>query len=128
MPKVSVIVVNYNGDGLISGCLNALGGQSFRDFRVVVVENGSSDDSLCEIQRFLEESAIASLVNLIPLKRNVGFARGNLEGFRYAKGEHIALLNNDIEPDGRWLEELVKAMYNDPKIGICASKLIVYGR
>ncbi len=80
MPRVSVIIVNYNGKGLITGCLKALEGQSFKDFEVVIVDNGSLVDSLYEIQRFLEKSPIAPLVRLIPLSRNLGFAGGNLEG------------------------------------------------
>ena len=127
MARVSVIIVNYNGKGVILNCLKALEGQSFRDFEVIVVDNNSVDDSLNEIQNFLEESSIASFVKLIPLDKNSGFARGNLEGLKHTKGKYIALLNNDTEPDMRWLEELVKTMGDDPDIGICASKLMVYG-
>lgn len=127
MPRVSVIIVNYNGKGLIAGCLKALEGQSFKDFKIVVVDNGSLDGSLYEIQKFVKESPIAPLVQLIPLGRNVGFAAGNLKGLSYTEGEYIALLNNDTEPDKRWLEELVMAMDSDHRVGICASKLIVYG-
>jgi GT2 family glycosyltransferase len=126
MPRVSVIIINYNGKGLVTDCLKALEGQTFKDFEIVVVDNGSLDDSLYEIQRFLEESPIVPLVKVIPLDRNLGFAGGNLEGLKYAKGECIALLNNDTEPDVMWLEELVKAMDSGQKSGICASKIIVY--
>jgi GT2 family glycosyltransferase len=125
MARVSIIVINYNGKGLVIDCLKALEEQSLKDFEIVVVDNGSLDDSLHEIQRFLEKSPIDPLVKLIPLGKNSGFAGGNLEGLKYAEGEYIALLN--IEANKKWLEELVKAMYNDPKVGICASKLIVYG-
>jgi hypothetical protein len=127
MTKVSVIIVNYNGDGLIKGCLKALDGQSFRDFEVVIVDNGSSDRSLDEIRDFLQGSSIASIAKVIALDRNLGFAGGNAEGLRYARCEYIALLNNDTEPNEKWLEELVGAMDSDTKVGICASKLIVHG-
>jgi GT2 family glycosyltransferase len=126
IPKVSVIIVNYNGKGLIRACLKALERQSLGGFEAVVVDNASSDGSLYKIRRFLEESPLASNIKLIPYERNLGFAGGNIEGLKYAQGEYIALLNNDAEPDERWLEELVKAMDSDPNIGICASKLIVY--
>jgi len=126
MPKVSVIVVNYNGNGLISGCLKALERQCFKDFEVIVVDNGSLDNSLCEMQRFLEGSPLSSS-KLIPLTTNMGFSGGSLEGLKHTNGEYIALLNNDTEPDERCLKELVMAMDSDPKVGICASKLIVHG-
>jgi glycosyltransferase involved in cell wall biosynthesis len=69
MQKVSLIVVNYNGSGLITRCLKALEGQSFEDFNIVIVDNGSLDDSLYEIKRFLKESSIGSLVKLVPLNK-----------------------------------------------------------
>lgn len=61
MPKVSVIIVNYNGKRLIIDCLKTLGRQGFEDYEVVVVDNGSTDSSLYEIQRFLEEAPIGPL-------------------------------------------------------------------
>jgi len=127
MPRVSVIVVNFNGKGIISGCLSALMAQSFKDFEALVVDNGSPDDSLNEIKDFLKETAIAPRIKLISLHRNLGFAGGNLEGLRKAKGEYIALLNPDTEPGEKWLERVVGAMDSDPGVGICASKLVVYG-
>jgi GT2 family glycosyltransferase len=123
MPRVTLIIVNYNGQGLIRDCLKGLERQSFKDFKVVVVDNGS----LLDIRRFLEESPIGSLVKLVPLERNLGFAGGNVEGLKHADGNYIALLNNDAAPDKNWLGELVMAMDSDPEVGICASRLIVHG-
>jgi GT2 family glycosyltransferase len=127
MSRVSVIIVNYNGQGLIRDRLKASEGQSFKDFKVVMVDNGSQDGSLLDIRRFLEESPIGSSVKLVPFEQNLGFAGGNVEGLRHADGEYIALLNNDAAPDKNWLGELVVAMDSDPMVGICASKLIVMG-
>ena len=127
MPKISLIIVNYNGRDLITNCLKGLEDQSFKNFEIIIIDNGSIDGSLNEIKKYLDRSSIAPFIKLISLNENAGFGGGNLEGLKHACGEYIALLNNDTEPDGRWLEELVKAMYNDPKVGICASKLIVYG-
>ena len=127
MPKVSVIIVNYNGKNLVRGCLEALKKQSLADFETVIVDNASLDGSVYEIKKILEGTSIASRVTVIPVDRNLGFAGGNIEGLKYAQGEYIALLNNDTEPDERWLEELVKAMDANPAIGICASKMIMHG-
>ena len=126
-PKVSVIIVNYNGNGLLRNCLQALERQSLENFEAVIVDNASSDSSLYEIKEFVKGTSLTSRVKLIPVGRNLGFAGGNIEGLKYAEGEYIALLNNDTEPDEKWLEELVKAMDTDPEIGICASKMIVHG-
>jgi len=128
MSNVSIIVINYNGKGVIINCLRALGRQSFKDFDIVIVDNCSSDNSLLKIRKFLEKNPLTNPTRIIPSGSNLGFAGGNLEGLRHATGKYIALLNNDTEADGRWLEELVRAMYNDLQVGICASKLIVYGK
>jgi GT2 family glycosyltransferase len=126
MPKVSVIIVNHNGQGLITPCLHAITRQSFRDFEIIVVDNGSTDGSLAEVKKTLEAFP-QSRVRVVPLGKNLGFAGGNLEGLRLASGEYIALLNNDTEADERWLEELVRAVDGHPEVGICASTLLVQG-
>ncbi len=128
MLQVSLIIINYNGKELIGDCLKALERQSFKDFEVIIVDNGSTDSSLCEIQKFLRESPLASRVKLVPLDENSGFAGGNNVGLNHANNSlYIALLNNDAEPERDWLGNLVSAMNNELEVGICASKLIVYG-
>jgi len=82
--------------------------------------------SLHEIERFFERNPLASVAKILPLSKNLGFAGGNLEGLSHTRGEYVALLDNDTEPDERWLEELVEVMDKNPDVGICASKLIVY--
>ena len=65
MPKVSVIIINYNGKELTANCLTALEGQSFKDFEVVLVDNGSSDNSLNEVQEFLEKNPPSNPVKIV---------------------------------------------------------------
>lgn len=127
MPKVSVIVINYNGGDFTKDCLMALEGQTLKDFEIVLVDNCSSDNSLSEIRKFLGKGLLSNSVKLISLERNLGFAGGNLAGLGHTEAEYIALLNNDAEPDKKWLENIVKVMEAHPDIGICASKLIVFG-
>ncbi|MBZ0158510.1 MAG: glycosyltransferase family 2 protein [Alphaproteobacteria bacterium] len=126
MPKVSIIIVNFNGERVIRECLTSLAGQSFRDFEVVLVDNGSADRSVTAVEDFLKESGSALRVKLITLPENRGFTGGNIEGLRHCSGEYIALLNNDTEVEERWLEELVAAMESHPGAGICASKMIAH--
>jgi GT2 family glycosyltransferase len=127
MPLVSILIVNYNGRGLIINCLKALEEQSFKDFEIIIIDNASTDNSLDEIKNYLQGCPLSSSVKLIPLDENVGFSGGSLEGLRRAEDEYVALLNNDAEPHKRWLAELVKAMDLDSESGICASKMIVHG-
>lgn len=127
MPKVSIIIINYNGEGLTLECLKSLEKQTFKDFEVIVIDNASIDSSLDGICNFIKSSPISSDIQILPLKNNTGFSGGNIEGLKYAKGEYIALLNNDTEPTETWLEKLVRAMDSVPDVGICASKLLLYG-
>ena len=125
--KVSVIIVNYNGKALTVCCLKALETQSFKDFEILIVNNGSLDNSLHEIEQFLEGSNMSHHVKLISFDKNLGFAGANLEGLKRAGGEYIALLNNDTEPGKDWLRDMILAMDSEPLVGICASKIIVHG-
>ena len=117
-PLVTIIIPNWNGRHLLGTCLDSLRRQTFRDFETIVVDNGSSDGSV----EFLRENYPE--VRLIALEDNRGFSAAVNRGIREARGEYIALLNNDTEADPRWLEELVKALDSHPEVGLCASKMI----
>jgi GT2 family glycosyltransferase len=127
MSKVSIIIINYNGRNFIPPCLKALEAQSFKDFEIILVDNGSSDDSLEKIRDFSKENSLACMMKIIPLDRNEGFAGGNITGFAHTGSEYVALLNNDTEPAKEWLENLLRAMESDPSVGVCASKMISFG-
>ena len=127
MKTVSVIIVNYNGDGSVLDCLKSLERQDFKDFEVLIVDNASADNSLDEIVRFLKREPLGSITKLVPLETNRGFGGGNAEALKLAGSEYIALLNNDTAPDKEWLGKLVRQMELDPQVGICASKLISDG-
>jgi len=127
MINVSVVLINYKVGNVVLDCLKALEGQSFKDFEILIIDNGSSDDSLGQIERLLEGNQLADSIKLIAFKKNLGFAGGGSEGLKHTNSEYIALLNNDTEPDQNWLKELVMAMDSDFNVGICASKLIVFG-
>lgn len=124
---ISVIIVNYNGYDVIQDCLQALERQTFKEFEIVIVDNGSTDNSLDYLNRYKSNSSSVRPIKLATLSQNLGFSGGNIEGLRHAEGEFIALLNNDTEPHERWLEELVKEIGSISDIGICASMLIEHG-
>src|SRR5438874_13830050 len=116
---ISVIVVNWNGKSLLSDCLNSLRLQAFPDFEVIVVDNGSTDGSAEFVQAAFPE------FKLIPLDQNLGFAGGNNAGIREARGEWIALINNDATADPGWLAALHKAVAEDERIGFAASRVVL---
>ena len=117
--RVSILVVNWNGKPLLKDCLDSLCSQTYGDCEIILVDNGSTDYSV----GFVKESF--PQVQMVELSRNTGFTGGNLAGLEAAKGDFIALVNNDTRADARWLEELVQPMAADPAVGICASKLLL---
>lgn len=118
--KLSVVILNWNGKPFLSACLGSLMEQPGEDFEVILVDNGSIDGSV----QFV--AANFPQIEIISLQENLGFCKGNTIGISQAKGEYIALLNNDTEVDRHWLEELVKALEERPDVGFCASKMLLY--
>jgi GT2 family glycosyltransferase len=119
--KVSIIVVNWNGAHYLKGCLRSLSDQTSTNREIILVDNGSSDGSIQLVQELFQK------VRLVQLAANAGFTGGNAAGLTLADGDFIALVNNDTRAETDWLEKLLQPMLDDPRIGICASKLIIEG-
>ena len=116
--SVAVIIPNWNGIEHLSDCLTSLRNQTFKEFKAYLVDNGSTDQSVEFTRNNFPE------VNIIKLDKNYGFAKAVNEGIRNTKEEFIALLNNDTKAGSCWLEELLKGINSDNKIGMCASKIL----
>jgi GT2 family glycosyltransferase len=125
-PKVSVVIPNHNGvtprDGLtyLEMVLPTLREQSFRDFDVTVVDDGSTDHSV----RYLKENWPE--VRVVALAGNSGFPKTVNTGIEATNGEYIALLNNDIELSPDWLEQLVGMLDREPGLGFVTGKILRY--
>jgi len=115
---VSVIIPNWNGKDFIEGCLRSLRAQTFQDLEIIMIDNGSSDGSIELVKGSFPE------VKVISLTYNKGFSGAVNEGIKKAKGEFIALLNNDTIADSKWIEELVKGIHSSKAIGCCASRIL----
>jgi len=118
---VSTIVLNYNGRHLLGECLEAVLRQTYPNQEVIVVDNASTDGSQALVQEKFPS------VRLLPLRQNLATTGGYNRGIAIARGEFIALLNNDAIPEPHWLEELCKVMDEDPSIGTCASRMLFHG-
>lgn len=122
MAEVLVVIPNWNGRHLLGRCLGALVAQTWRDFEVVVVDNGSADDSVA----YLAERFPA--VRVIANAENRGFAAATNQGIRAGESRYVATLNNDTEVDPGWLAALVAAMERAPDVGMCASTMLFADR
>ncbi|MDZ4764222.1 MAG: glycosyltransferase family 2 protein [Chloroflexota bacterium] len=116
----SVVIPHWNGLRHLQTCLDALARQTYAPIEVILVDNASSDGS----QAFVRERYPA--VTLIELPENRGFTGACNAGFAAAKGEFIALLNNDTEVDAGWAAAVVDAFGRDLRVGSVASKMLLF--
>jgi len=127
-PRVSVVIPNRNGVGTADGgryldmVLTTLEGQSFRDFDVTVVDNGSTDGSIEYLEREWPE------VQVVAMGENAGFPAAVNRGIGSTGGAYVALLNNDLELSQNWLSELVEELDRHPDVGFATGKVMRHDR
>ncbi|NWG92559.1 MAG: glycosyltransferase family 2 protein [Parvularculaceae bacterium] len=108
MPRLSVIVVNFNAGARLARCVERLSRQTFKDFELLIVDNGSSDDSI-DRARALQVPVVIDLVGA-----NLGFAAANNRAAKRAKGEWLVFLNPDAYAEPQWLDELISGAERYP--------------
>ncbi len=118
-PKVTVVIVNWNGERFLDRCLSALMAQSVVPNEIILVDNASSDASLDIVKRFPS-------VRVLLQNKNLGFARGNNVATQAsaAESEWIALINPDAFADPRWLEVLLSAARDHPVFDVFGGRLV----
>jgi GT2 family glycosyltransferase len=116
-PRLTVAILSYDGRHLLEVILPSLARQRYRDFEVVVVDNGSRDDTV----RWLAQSW--PQVQVISLPENVGVTAALNVCAHAGQGELLALFNNDVELDPDCLGELAGALETHPQAGWAAGKL-----
>ena len=109
---VSIIILNYNGKKWLEKCLPSWKKVTYPNKEVIVVNNGSSDDS----EEFVKKNHPE--VRLLNINPNRGFAGGNNYGVKKAKGKYVLILNNDTTVTSGLLEPMVELMEKDPSIGV----------
>ena len=118
----SIVVVNFNGGHLLPALLGGLAAQTVRDFELILVDNHSTDLSL----RLVEQTAngLPFPLHLIRNTSNAGFGPASNQGLHSAAAGWIAMLNNDTRPEPTWLERLLSATEQTPRLGMVGSKLL----
>lgn len=121
-PVVRIVALNWNGRSWLGPCLQALREQRFRDFEVVLVDNGSADGSAEYVRGSFPEC------HVLALPSNVGFAAGNNAGASGSTRPYLAFLNNDTVADPGWLGALVAAAESRPTADLVASHIVCMDR
>lgn len=121
-PKLTISLVTWNGAKYIRDCLDNVLAQTFQDFELLVIDNGSKDETLSIIKneysgKFGEKMKISANTE------NLGFAKGHNHGISMCQVKYVFLLNQDIILDPRYLEWCVKFLDNHPAAGIVSGKI-----
>ena len=117
--SVTVLIINFNSDGLLTDCLEHLKAQTIQPDHILIIDNASTDDSLRNIPGIENVS-----VNIMDC--NLGFAAGNDHGLDASTTEFVALLNPDAFPDPHWLESLLAAADKYPECASFGSRQLNY--
>ena len=118
LPKVSIIIITYNGKQLLEKCLESLFKINYNNFEVIIVDNNSTDSTI----EFITKNYPSIII--IKLDSNKGFAEPNNIGTKTAKGEYFLFLNNDTVVTPNFISNMIKVMEMDRTIGICQSLLL----
>ena len=114
--KTTIIIPNYNGLAFMEPCFESLEKQTMKDFKILVVDNGSTDGSV----EWLKEHEIPSIF----LPENTGFSGAVNVGIKAADTPYVILLNNDTKVAPHYVEALERAMDRSEKIFSVSSKMI----
>jgi len=121
-PKVSIVTAAYNGEKYLEESINSMLNQTFDDFEFIIVDDGSTDNTLKTLQQFTD-----SRIRIIH-QSNQGQTGALMVGIEQAQGELIARLDQDDYSHPKRLELQTKFMDANPKVVLCGSRFeLLYG-
>ncbi len=116
--KVIIIIATWNKKKLLKECLKSLKKQTFNNFRIIVVDNASSDGTVRFLNKYYPN------VKIIELGKNLGFSKAVNKGIKVSKTEYIILLNNDTVVDKNFVKYLVASLDKNKYYCACTAKMI----
>lgn len=121
-PLFSIVIVNFNGKRYLKNCLDSIINNSYDDYEIIIVDNGSTDKSI----EFIKDTFSMKLyrINILSLKKNFGPAKARNEGVRISRGNYIGFLDNDTEVDRNWISEALKGFESSKKVAALQCKLL----
>jgi GT2 family glycosyltransferase len=119
-PKVTILVLNYNGKHLLNECITSLRKTTYPNIEVIIIDNGSTDGST----KYL--ATLFPWVKIIPLDKNYGFCLAYNIASQLVKSEFLLFLNNDVTiGNSDWLDYMVNVILNSPAVGAVGAKQLI---
>ncbi|MBX4196768.1 glycosyltransferase family 2 protein [Candidatus Pacearchaeota archaeon] len=120
-PLVGIAIVNWNKKDMTANCLKSLKKTTYKNYKVVLVDNGSTDGSV----EFLKK--VNPGIHIIKLKKNYGYTEGINVGWKYVlksmKADYVCVMDNDIiTVQPQWLTLIINELEKDPKNGLGSGK------
>ncbi len=115
----TVIIPNFNGLKFLDTCLDSLEEQTYRNFRILFVDNGSTDGSTDWLRAHESDR-----VRVIFMGKNTGFSAAVNAGIRASDTKYVLLLNNDVRCGRHFVGEMVRAISAAPNVFSVASKMV----
>ena len=119
-PQVAIVILNYNGRKFLEKFLPSVLASTYTNFKVVVADNGSTDDSIDFMKSAYPD------IELDPLGQNYGFAEGYNQALLKRNEDYFVLLNSDVEVEKGWIEPIISKMEADEKLAVCQPKILSY--
>lgn len=118
--KATIVIPNINGKGWLKDSIESVYAQTEQDFELIVVDNGSTDESLEQARAYCVRPNFTLIENGV----NTGFSHAVNQGIARARGEYVVLFNNDAFAEPQWLAELIRTAEKDPRIFAVQSLMI----
>jgi GT2 family glycosyltransferase len=117
-PRFSVVIPNYNGLIYLQDCFNSLRKSNYPNLEIILVDNGSTDESVAFVEQNFPE------VKIIRSDTNLSYSGGSNLGIQHATGKYVVLLNNDTEVTPGWLNPLLEEFESDSQLAACQPKIL----
>lgn len=120
-PLCSVIILNYQGCGIIKECIMSVLNNDYKNVEIILVDNSSDDGSYEEAEKLLENF---SEKKIIRNRANLGFTKGYNQGMEIAQGDYYLLLNNDTILEEHAIRNYIRFFIQNPRVGLAEGRIV----
>lgn len=119
-PSVAIVILNWNGKHYLQQFLPSILTSGYSNYRLIIADNASTDDSLDFLKITYPE------IEIIQLRKNFGFAKGYNEALKEVTADYYLLLNSDVEITPGWITPMIDLLESDTEFAACQPKILAY--